>query len=247
MAMIRRKLASAAAALLAGAMLMGCAALPAVLSTTTPINAQQSPAPEVTMPPTNTPPSRPLTPRATVRQRDSSQAANAARSDLAQRLNIPEDQIEVVSVEKTEMPLGSLGCGATGGSQNQGLIIGDEIVLQAAGQEYVYRSGSGKTALCSPATTPGEQQTPPAAAHTAEPTAQDLAVADLAGRLGIAPTAITVREVLEAEWPDASLGCPQPEMMYAQVITYGQRILLEASGRTYEYHAARGYVILCRP
>ncbi len=96
---------------------------------------------------------------------------------------------------------------------------------------------------------PNGQEAPPSTSATpaAQPTVHDLAVADLANQLGIAPTAITVREVSEAEWPDASLGCPQPGMMYTQVITYGQQIILEADGRTYEYHASRGHVVLCRP
>ena len=182
------------------------------------------------------------TPRATTKRRDTGVLENAARRDLAQRLNIPEDQVEVVSVEKTEMPVGSLGCGETGGRQNQGLIIGDEIVLRAQGLEYTYRSDGGKVTLCPPAAPASGQQM-----LAAQPAAEELAVADLAGRLGIKPTAITVREVIEVEWPDASLGCPQPGMMYAQVITPGQRIVLEANGLTYEYHATQSSVILCSP
>jgi len=38
------------------------------------------------------------------------------------------------------------------------------------------------------------------------------------------------------EWPDASLGCPQPGQMYAQVITPGFQILLEAGGKRYVVH-----------
>ncbi len=123
----RRKLAFTAAILLAGFVLMGCAAPPVGA----PSDAPHQPTPEITMPPTNKPSSPLLTPRVTPGRQDSSLLANAARSDLAQRLSIAEDQIEVVSIEKTEMPVGSLGCSETGGRQNQGLIIGDEIVLQA--------------------------------------------------------------------------------------------------------------------
>lgn len=42
---------------------------------------------------------------------------------------------------------------------------------------------------------------------------------------------------LEAvEWRDSSLGCPQEGMAYAQVITPGYMIVLEADGQTYEFH-----------
>jgi hypothetical protein len=59
-------------------------------------------------------------------------------------------------------------------------------------------------------------------------------------------------EVVSAEaveWPDAALGCPQGGMMYAQVITPGYQIVLEADGEEYDFHtesSAEGQIILCR-
>lgn len=69
---------------------------------------------------------------------------------------------------------------------------------------------------------------------------------DLAQRLGVSTSQIMLVEVTEVEWSDSSLGCPQPEMSYLQVITPGYRILLEANGIQYEYHSNRGaYVVYC--
>ncbi len=68
----------------------------------------------------------------------------------------------------------------------------------------------------------------------------DLAVADLAARLGIAPGDIEVISAEEVTWPDASLGCPQPGMAYAQVLTDGARIDLRAGGAVYSYHSGGG-------
>jgi hypothetical protein len=34
-------------------------------------------------------------------------------------------------------------------------------------------------------------------------------------------------------------------MMYAQVITPGYRIVLEADGKTYTYHTSQSHVVLC--
>ncbi len=75
------------------------------------------------------------------------------------------------------------------------------------------------------------------------------AKADLAQRTGIAPTAITVVKAEAVDWRDSSLGCPQPGRMYLQVITPGYLIVLEAAGRTYEYHSDREgrRVVLCQP
>jgi hypothetical protein len=69
---------------------------------------------------------------------------------------------------------------------------------------------------------------------------------DLANYLHIDVSQIRVVESRSVDWPDASLGCPQPGMTYAQVITPGYWIVLEASGKQYPYHTDMGgQVILC--
>lgn len=64
------------------------------------------------------------------------------------------------------------------------------------------------------------------------------AIQDLAARLGVAPEAIEVIEVTEVDWPDASLGCPAPDMGYAQVITPGMQVILANGGQSYAYHGS---------
>ncbi|MDO8108390.1 hypothetical protein Q6348_14420 [Isoptericola sp. b441] len=65
-------------------------------------------------------------------------------------------------------------------------------------------------------------------------------VADLASRLRVDSSAVTVRSYEDVTWRDGSLGCPVPGMMYTQALVAGSRIVLEVAGRTYEYHAAAG-------
>lgn len=60
---------------------------------------------------------------------------------------------------------------------------------------------------------------------------------DLAGRLGIDSSSVKVVLVEEVVWSDTSLGCPQPGMSYAQVLTDGMRIVLEAEGALYDYRS----------
>ncbi len=69
--------------------------------------------------------------------------------------------------------------------------------------------------------------------------------ADLAQRLVSPAESFTLKRAEQVEWRDASLGCPQPGMVYAQVITPGYLIVLEANGKEYEYHADRRRVLLC--
>ncbi len=65
---------------------------------------------------------------------------------------------------------------------------------------------------------------------------------DLAKRLDIPANAIKVLEHEEATWPDASLGMPEPGQMYAQMLTEGYRIIIEAEGKQYQYHFGNGTV-----
>lgn len=69
------------------------------------------------------------------------------------------------------------------------------------------------------------------------PRVVEIAKNDLAGRLNISAENIRLVEQERANWSDASLGYPEEGMFYAQVITPGFRIILEAEGRLYEYHS----------
>jgi hypothetical protein len=64
----------------------------------------------------------------------------------------------------------------------------------------------------------------------------DKAITDLAQRLSISVSEITLVEATPVVWPDVSLGCPQPGMGYAQVPQDGLLIRLQAGGQLYEYH-----------
>jgi len=59
---------------------------------------------------------------------------------------------------------------------------------------------------------------------------------DLAQRLSVPISQIEAIETKEATWPDASLGCPEPGIVYAQVVTPGYLVMLEYAGNEYEYH-----------
>jgi hypothetical protein len=64
----------------------------------------------------------------------------------------------------------------------------------------------------------------------------DQAKTDLAQRLNVEAAAIVVVSAELVEWSDASLGCPQPGMVYAQVPTDGSLIVLSHGGAEYRYH-----------
>ena len=62
------------------------------------------------------------------------------------------------------------------------------------------------------------------------------AIADLAERLDVDPAEIVVVSVDEVDWPDGSIGCPQPGMVYTQAIVNGSKIVLRYDDTDYAYH-----------
>ncbi|MDQ3739232.1 MAG: hypothetical protein M3337_08705 [Actinomycetota bacterium] len=69
--------------------------------------------------------------------------------------------------------------------------------------------------------------------------AASAAIEDLAGRIGVDRSAITVDTDERVTWRDGSLGCPQPGMAYTQALVPGRRLVLAGGGRTYAYHGTR--------
>ncbi len=169
------------------------------------------------------------------------------KEDLAQRLNIPADQIHVVSVKAVDWPDTSLGCPKPNMSYAEVITPGFEIILKADGQEYTYHTGRGKYVQCE-GQWPVEAPTVPAGMDLSPEVAAlvDKAKQDLSARAGVPAGDIAVRSILEVEWRDGSLGCPKPGMSYIMMITPGYVIELEAQGQAYEYHASRNDVVWCK-
>jgi hypothetical protein len=66
------------------------------------------------------------------------------------------------------------------------------------------------------------------------------AIDDLAETLDVPADSITFVSIEAVDWPDASLGCPEPDMMYAAMLTSGYLITLSVGegedAETVEYH-----------
>lgn len=92
------------------------------------------------------------------------------------------------------------------------------------------------TPVQSTSTLPAQEEPMPQPDLTASPIVQQ-AMADLAERLGVDPAEITVVRVEEVDWPDGSLGCPQPGMLYTQALVNGSFIQLQVDNQTYNYHS----------
>lgn len=74
----------------------------------------------------------------------------------------------------------------------------------------------------------------------------EAAIDDAAQRTGTPRADIKVMVAEAVTWPDGSLGCPQPGMLYTQALVPGYRIVLRAATGPLNYHArAKGAPVFC--
>ncbi len=209
------------------------------------LNATELPTTTSPQPPTLTTPA------------DQASAIEQAIADLAARLDTAPSEIEIVTQDAVTWPDGGLGCPQPGINYIQVPVDGLRIVLGHAGTTYEYHTGQARLVLCEttiskPVLTPipfrlNEVLTPEPDLVTptlqVEPGLQrliDTAIADLANRLSIDRNTVEVVSAQSVVWPDRSLGCPQPGMVYPQVLAEGFHIELRAKDRVYSYHGGEG-------
>lgn len=75
--------------------------------------------------------------------------------------------------------------------------------------------------------------------------AEKLAKGTLARDKSIAPASIEVVSVEPVTWQDTSLGCPAPDMMYAQRLVSGYKVVLRAAGKSYNVHTGESHALIC--
>jgi hypothetical protein len=118
------------------AALMLCAGLAAAGCAAERADDPSTPAEDTVTSPTDDPSDAPSPSGRTARQ---------AIADLAERLGVPPEEIEVVRVEEVVWRDGSLGCPEPGMHYTQALVDGSRIVLSAGGRAYEYHAGGSQT------------------------------------------------------------------------------------------------------
>jgi hypothetical protein len=178
---------------------------------------------------------------------EAQEITSLAKQDLAERLGIATDAIEITSVKPMQWPDTSLGCPKPGMSYATVIVPGYKILLEAETQTYEYHTGSDNFVLCEDTSSSGLEERP---AHLVnlDPELAALveeAEKDLSSRLDVATGDIVLQSAEAIQWRDSSLGCPKPGMNYLMVITPGYLIKLEVSGTMYEYHADKDKAFYC--
>jgi hypothetical protein len=161
-----------------------------------------------------------------------------ARQDLAQRLSMAVSDIHIISVAPVTWADASLGCPQPGMMYAQMQTPGFLIKLNANDKEYEYHTDKAENMVdC-------ENGVPAASGVPAVDALVEKAKQDLAGRISIPAAGISLVESVAVTWPDTSLGCPVADMMYAQILTPGYRIVLSAGDKHYEYHTGHNQAVV---
>ena len=140
---------------------------------------------------------------------------------------------------------------AAAGALALGLLLGgcatspSEEPMTTASPREPRPTAPGKTPPVHPTTLPlpSGGPTPPVLPSTPipddvleRPGVRD-AIAAESERLGVTPEDVAVVGYADVTWPDGSIGCPQPGMMYTQALVPGRQLLLEVGGEVASYHA----------
>jgi hypothetical protein len=128
------------------------------------------------------------------------------------------------------------------------LAIGVAIALFGCGNggnadEVVETAANGKSSYTNAVTVSSDGNVEPITME--HESIADKAILALADHLDIPVTRISVDSVRSIDWPDSSIGCPQPDQAYMQVITPGHRIALRVEDKLYTVHEANGRAFVC--
>jgi len=171
-----------------------------------------------------------------------------SKFDLSEHLAIPVEEITLISAKAVDWSDSSLGCPQPGMMYAQVITPGYKISLLANGISYEYHTDTGKNIiLCAENVDSVESPCPTLPPMDPKMVKMiNLSKEDLSEHLDIPQEEIILNSVEAVDWSDSSLGCPQPGMMYAQVITPGYKISLLVNGIGYEFHTDTGKnIILC--
>lgn len=143
------------------------------------------------------------------------------------------------------------------------LVLGVLFVVFACGRQPAGENGNQTTASAQPGDTAllatpepaptdalteslaKERSTPNPSSDESVRRLLDLAKKDLSTRLSIGQEQIILLDVAPITWPDDSLGCPQPDMEYAQVLTPGYILSFDVHGDIYTYHTDMNQAVYC--
>lgn len=163
---------------------------------------------------------------------DLTPAQLAALTHLSGTLNLPADQITLISTEPVTWPDGCLGVDRPGMMCTQALVEGYRIIFEAGGREYEVRTNESGSAVVI------------ASGLEISSMIETVLIRQLAENLGLEEADISVVSNEAVEFPDACLGVLMQDVMCAEVLTPGRIIVLESDDIQYEYRVSEDGMLI---
>ncbi len=177
----------------------------------------------------------------TVEQHD---IARLAIDALAADLGIARDKIAVDTIRPVEWRDSSIGCPQPGQAYMQVMTPGNKITLRVDKQIYVVHEANYRAFVCHTTKALGTI-TPQRELVFGK---QMLAARkDLATRLGVPESDIRPASAEGTNWENASMGCPEPGIVYPSVSVSGWILTLRYNSHDYTYHTDMSRTIPCPP
>jgi hypothetical protein len=92
---------------------------------------------------------------------------------------------------------------------------------------------------------PTQESASPAGSNDLPASVLDPVVAEVARLASVPIDQVIVVSAEDVTFPDGSLGCPQPGMVYTQALVDGYKIVAEAGGKTYDFRGTGSTFRLC--
>lgn len=172
-----------------------------------------------------------------------------ATDDLIMEQGVDAVDVRLLGLESFFWRAGVLGCDSPADDGNSEDIRGRgyRILFSTGSQVFVYHTDDDSTlVLCDdPNWLAREGQPLPL-----DPIAESMVAQtrrDAARRLDVDAGQVRLVSLLDVAWPDASVGCPQPDTDYADVETPGWRIVFRTDDQTLVYHTSIRHYVLCSP
>jgi hypothetical protein len=190
---------------------------------------------------------------------DSGNAAQAAsekaRTEAARQLKAQPGEFTVVAIEPTQWSDASLGCRKPGTMSAQVVTNGYVVVLERQGQRHQVNVAGSHAVMCDAASRSAGTGRESTSARGLDRVA-GLARQDLANKLRLDAQNIRLVKTEPRHWTDDDMNCNSGEgsattagssAQAAAQSSFGYRMELSASGRTYYYHTDLRSVRACPP
>lgn len=154
--------------------------------------------------------------------------ADVARADLARETGLAVDHVTVLSVDPANFSDSSLGVIEPGKRYLEAATPGYAVRFSVAGKTYTYHGSGGRILPV-----PTGEGSPAVVQRLIR-----ASILDLQARQNVSLDEVVVQSIEATEFPDGSLGAPEPNVPYPLASTPGYAIWLQAKGVVYRYWAA---------